>query len=105
MKTSVKYSDKILAPRRIEDRPSAQHLPLRGRVELVLYRDTVPIPDLTTQGLGILRQDKISLLAADDGIDLRVEQVTGGKSEFYTSQPASVDHVYGFIEVCHGGAS
>jgi hypothetical protein len=55
MKAGVKYSDEILPPRRVEDRPGTKHLAVRGDVELVLYRGTVSIPDLATQGLGVSR--------------------------------------------------
>jgi hypothetical protein len=105
MKAGVEYSDEILAPGGVEDRPGAKHLAVRGRIQLMLYRDAASTPNLATQGLGVFSKNKISLLAADDGVDLRVEYVTDGNGELHVFQSASMDDVYVLIGVRHPGPS
>jgi hypothetical protein len=105
MKSGMKNSFEILATGRFEDRPGANHLAVCGRIEFILYRDTVPTSDLAAQGIWVFGEDKIRLFTIDDGVDFRVKQVTRGKSEFDVFQLALVNHVYGTMVVRHSAES
>ena len=58
VKSGVEYAFEVLTTGSINDRPWAQHLALRRRVELALYSIAITIPDLAAQRLLVSRKKR-----------------------------------------------
>jgi hypothetical protein len=65
-----------------------------GCIEFDLYPGAIPVLDLTANGSEVAGEDKISLLATYNSVDVCIEPIAGCKGEFYASQPATVNDVY-----------